>query len=206
MHPRMPLAFLAARTHCWLMVNLSSTRTPRSLSTELLSSRSAPSLYECLQIIFIFYKKIRLPGFCHLRKWNNCGCYPILLMVGNSEGKEIHLNWTEIHHELEETVFKWHVSISYYKGTNFMLVKMKYFIAQSWAIYVRTSRRADETSNMPSTEKFDRTWQKLFSWKMFCWRMWIPQNQIFTWVFSIMKVQEGSKEISPAKNLSIPDW
>jgi len=34
------LAFLAARAHCWLMVNLSSTRTPRSLSAELLSSRS----------------------------------------------------------------------------------------------------------------------------------------------------------------------
>ena len=37
MHPRMPLAFLAARAHCWLMVNLSSTRTPRSLSAQLLS-------------------------------------------------------------------------------------------------------------------------------------------------------------------------
>jgi len=43
MHPRMPLAFLATRAHCWLMVNLSSTRTPRSLSAELLSSRSAPA-------------------------------------------------------------------------------------------------------------------------------------------------------------------
>jgi len=41
MHPRIPLAFLATRAHCWLMVNF-STRTPRSLSTELLSSRSAP--------------------------------------------------------------------------------------------------------------------------------------------------------------------
>jgi len=38
---------LAARAHCWLMVNLSSTRTPRSLSAELLSSRSTPSLYWC---------------------------------------------------------------------------------------------------------------------------------------------------------------
>jgi len=42
MHPRIPLAFLATRAHYWLMVNLSFTRTPRSLSTELLSSRSAP--------------------------------------------------------------------------------------------------------------------------------------------------------------------
>jgi len=43
MHPRIPLAFLAARAHCWLMVNLLSIRTPRSLSVELLSSRSAPA-------------------------------------------------------------------------------------------------------------------------------------------------------------------
>jgi len=48
MHPRIPLAFLAVRAHCWLMVNLSSTSTPRSLSAELLSSKSAPSLYWCL--------------------------------------------------------------------------------------------------------------------------------------------------------------
>ena len=50
MHPRIPLAFLAARAHCWLMVNLSSTRTPRSLSAELLSSRSTPSLYWCMRL------------------------------------------------------------------------------------------------------------------------------------------------------------
>ena len=37
MHPRIPLAFLAARAHCWLMVKLLSTSTPRSLSTELYS-------------------------------------------------------------------------------------------------------------------------------------------------------------------------
>jgi len=45
------LVFLATRAHCWLMVNLSSTRTPRSLSAELLSSRSAPSLEELEAII-----------------------------------------------------------------------------------------------------------------------------------------------------------
>jgi len=39
MHPRIPLAFLAARAHYWLMVNLSSTRTPRSLSAEYANSR-----------------------------------------------------------------------------------------------------------------------------------------------------------------------
>ncbi|PKU27348.1 hypothetical protein llap_22348 [Limosa lapponica baueri] len=35
----MPLAFLATRAHCWLMVILLSTRTPRSFSSELLFSR-----------------------------------------------------------------------------------------------------------------------------------------------------------------------
>ena len=43
MHPRISLAFLAPRAHCWLMVTLSSPGTPRSLSTELLSSSSAPA-------------------------------------------------------------------------------------------------------------------------------------------------------------------
>ena len=48
MHPRIPLASLATRAHCWLMVNLWFPSTPRSLFTELLSSRSAPSLYWCM--------------------------------------------------------------------------------------------------------------------------------------------------------------
>jgi len=39
------LHFLATVAHCWLMGNLLSTRTPRSLSAELLSSRAAPDLY-----------------------------------------------------------------------------------------------------------------------------------------------------------------
>jgi len=37
MHPRIPLAFLAARAHCWLTVHL-STRTPRPCSAELLQT------------------------------------------------------------------------------------------------------------------------------------------------------------------------
>ena len=45
MHPRTPLAFLATRAQCWLMGNLLSIRTPRSLSAELLSRRSIPDLY-----------------------------------------------------------------------------------------------------------------------------------------------------------------
>ena len=45
LHPKIPLAFLATRAHCWLMANLMSTRTCRSFSTELPSSRSSPYLY-----------------------------------------------------------------------------------------------------------------------------------------------------------------
>jgi len=38
MQPRIPLAALATRAHCWLMANLLSTRTPSSFSPELLSA------------------------------------------------------------------------------------------------------------------------------------------------------------------------
>jgi len=44
------LAFLAARAHCWLMVNLLSTRTPRSLSAELqeaLRRKTFPRALRC---------------------------------------------------------------------------------------------------------------------------------------------------------------
>ena len=61
MHPRIPLAFLAARAHCWLMVNLSSTRTPRSHSTELLSRRSTPSLYWCMGLFLPSCRTLHLP-------------------------------------------------------------------------------------------------------------------------------------------------
>ena len=61
MHPRIPLAFLAARAHCWLMVNLSSTSTPRSLSAELLSSSSTPSLYWCMRLFLPRCRTLRLP-------------------------------------------------------------------------------------------------------------------------------------------------
>lgn len=37
MLPRMSVAFCAARAHCWLMFNLLSTRTSRSLSAKLAS-------------------------------------------------------------------------------------------------------------------------------------------------------------------------
>ena len=51
MYPRIPLAFLAVRAHCWLMAKLLFTRTPRSFCTELLSSRSSPKLYQCMQLL-----------------------------------------------------------------------------------------------------------------------------------------------------------
>ena len=60
MHPRIPLAFLAARAHCWLMVNLLSTRTPRSLSAELLYSRSTPSLYWCMGLFLPMCRTLQI--------------------------------------------------------------------------------------------------------------------------------------------------
>ena len=58
MHPRIPLA---ARAHCWLTVNLSSTSTPRSLSAQLLSSRSAPSLYWYMTLFLPRCRTLHLP-------------------------------------------------------------------------------------------------------------------------------------------------
>lgn len=48
MHRRVQFAPLAARAHCWLTLSLLSMSTPRSLSPELLSSHSSPSLHLCL--------------------------------------------------------------------------------------------------------------------------------------------------------------
>jgi len=48
MHPRIPLAFLAARAHCQFTANPLSTRTCRSFSAELPSGRPAPTLYRWL--------------------------------------------------------------------------------------------------------------------------------------------------------------
>ncbi|XP_068782109.1 uncharacterized protein [Struthio camelus] len=66
MHPRRPLAFLAARAHCCLMLNL-STRTPRSFSAELLSSRSAPSLDWCLGFFLPTCRTLPLPWWNFMR-------------------------------------------------------------------------------------------------------------------------------------------
>jgi len=51
MHPRILLFFLATMTHCWLMANLMSTGIPSSSSAQLLSSRSAPRLCWCMQLL-----------------------------------------------------------------------------------------------------------------------------------------------------------
>ena len=58
-HLRRPLAFLATRAHCWLMVSLLSARTPMSFYSEL-SSRSAPNLYCCMQLFLPRYRTLRL--------------------------------------------------------------------------------------------------------------------------------------------------
>ncbi|XP_068788224.1 uncharacterized protein [Struthio camelus] len=61
MHPRRPLAFLATRAHCCLMLHLLSTGTPRSFFMELLSSRSTPSLYWCMGLFLPRCRTLHLP-------------------------------------------------------------------------------------------------------------------------------------------------
>ena len=61
MDPKMPLAFLATRVHCWLNVNPSPTRTPRSLSAELLSSSSGPCLYWFMGLFLPRCSALQLP-------------------------------------------------------------------------------------------------------------------------------------------------
>jgi len=61
MYPRIPLAALAARAHCWLMVKLLSTRTPTSLSAELSSIRYARSLYWCIGLFLMRCRTLHLP-------------------------------------------------------------------------------------------------------------------------------------------------
>jgi len=48
MQPRVWLAFWAASAHCRVMLSFSSTSTPKSFSSGLLSVHPAPSLYLCL--------------------------------------------------------------------------------------------------------------------------------------------------------------
>ena len=50
MQPRIHLAFWTARAQCLLMLSLSSTNTPKSFSSGLLSSHSPPNLYLCLRL------------------------------------------------------------------------------------------------------------------------------------------------------------
>jgi len=60
MHPRIPVTFFATSTHCWLMENLSSTRTRRSFSTGVLSSRGSPNLYWCMWLFLLRCKTLHL--------------------------------------------------------------------------------------------------------------------------------------------------
>lgn len=47
--PRIPLAFLVRRAHCWLMFSLVPTRSLRFFSVKLLSTWVASSMYWCLE-------------------------------------------------------------------------------------------------------------------------------------------------------------
>jgi len=50
MQPRVQLAFWAASTHCQLTLSLSSTGTPKSFFSEMLSSHYLSNTYLCLEL------------------------------------------------------------------------------------------------------------------------------------------------------------
>ena len=50
MQPRIPLAFQAARAHCWLISSFSSSRIPKPFSAGVLSISCSPSLYTYMEL------------------------------------------------------------------------------------------------------------------------------------------------------------
>lgn len=69
MHSKIQFAFLAARARSWLTWGLLSTRTPGSLSAELLSSPLSPRLY--------LYQHYCIPGAAPriFLCWTPCRCW-----------------------------------------------------------------------------------------------------------------------------------
>jgi len=68
--PKIPLAFLATRAHYWIMANLLLTRTPKSFSAELLSSRSYPNYLFLIKIPSLKHEQL---VFLHFLAFNTVG-------------------------------------------------------------------------------------------------------------------------------------
>lgn len=59
--PKMILVLSATRTHCWLIFNLISTRTPSSFSADLYSSHLAPQPALVHEVVPIHVKDLAFP-------------------------------------------------------------------------------------------------------------------------------------------------
>lgn len=64
---RMRFSFLAVRVHCWLMVGLLSTWTPRFFSEKLLSSQMAPAVWRSVRWFFPRGRTFRFPLLSFMR-------------------------------------------------------------------------------------------------------------------------------------------
>ena len=84
MQPRIWLAFWAVSTHCWVMMSFSSTSTPKSFSSRLLSIHSPLSLHLCLGLPWPMCRTLHLASWdSHRPTSQGCpcpsGCHPFPL-------------------------------------------------------------------------------------------------------------------------------
>lgn len=70
MHPKLLFTFLAARTHCWLMLSLLLTSTPTSLTAGLLSHHLFPSLCLCPALLHSNCSTSTCPCWISCRIWS----------------------------------------------------------------------------------------------------------------------------------------
>lgn len=74
MQPRIPFALITAQTHCWLVFNLVSIRTPRAFSAELLSSwmpSACPGTWDCSSLgadFLLNFMKLLIAHFSSLTR------------------------------------------------------------------------------------------------------------------------------------------
>lgn len=90
MQPRIPFAFLVARAHCFLVLNMVPTRTHRSFSRKLLSGWLAPIMHwflglflpRCRTLHFLFnFMTFLLAHFFNLSKSLWRGAWPLGISV-----------------------------------------------------------------------------------------------------------------------------
>jgi len=89
---RIQLAFWAASTRCWLKLSLSSTDSPKSFSSRLLSSHSLPSLYLCLGLLWPRCRTLHLALLNFMRnlwEWLQHKSLPFLILSTSQANRSI---------------------------------------------------------------------------------------------------------------------